>query len=84
MAVKKKARRKGIARSLIQESEEVAISWGCRSIALHCDKNNPAAIGLYLGAGYKVVKTPPDAKWPEPKAISGSEFCLMLKYLGFS
>jgi ribosomal protein S18 acetylase RimI-like enzyme len=83
VAVRKQARRKGIARSLIREAEKAAASWGCRSIALHCDRNNLAALGLYSRAGYKVVKAPGNAKWPQPKSVSGSELCLMMKCLVF-
>lgn len=82
VAVRQRARRKGIAKRLVQEAEVIAPHWGCRSIALHCDRNNPGALALYLGAGYKTVKAPIGAKWPQPKAVSGSEFCLMIKHLG--
>lgn len=82
VAVRQIARRKGIAKRLVQEAEVVASHWGCRSIALHCDKVNTGALALYVGAGYKAVKVPADAKWPQPKAASGSDFGLMLKRLG--
>lgn len=81
VAVRQRMRRKGIAKRLVQAAELVAVHWGCRSIALHCDMNNPAALALYLGAGYKLIRTPIGAKWPQPKAMSSSEFCLMMKYL---
>eukprot|EP00250_Pteridium_aquilinum_P027094 c34192_g1_i1 orf=223-1101(-) len=81
VAVRRTARRKGIAKRLVQEAEMTASLWGCRSIALHCDKINTGALALYVGAGYKAVKVPADAKWPQPKAASGTEFGLMLKCL---
>eukprot|EP00249_Psilotum_nudum_P020381 c27678_g1_i2 orf=755-1300(-) len=81
VAVRKRMRRRGIGRQLMQESEVIARGWGCRSIALHCDINNQGALALYLGAGYKLVKDPVEAKWPKPRATPGSDFHLMLKRL---
>lgn len=81
VAVRQRVRRRGIAKKLVQEAELVATCWGCRSIALHCDVNNPGALALYSGAGYRLVKAPSGAKWPQPKPMSGSEFYLMMKRL---
>ncbi|KAH7351945.1 hypothetical protein KP509_19G021500 [Ceratopteris richardii] len=81
VAVREVFRRKGIAKCLVQEAEAVASQWGCRAMALHCDKSNAGALALYQAAGYRVVKVPVDAKWPQPKPGSGSEFSLMFKLL---
>eukprot|EP01018_Ginkgo_biloba_P031258 Gb_18253 [translate_table: standard] len=69
VAVRQRRRRKGVARSLVLEAEAVARGWGCRSIALHCDVNNLAAVALYQSQGFRCVKVPEGAKWPHPKAV---------------
>lgn len=82
VAVHQAARRAGIGKRLVQAAEMIASEWGCSSIALHCDKLNLGAVALYVGAGYKAIKIPVDAKWPQPKHSPGSQFGLMLKRLG--
>ncbi|KAH9288197.1 hypothetical protein KI387_032314, partial [Taxus chinensis] len=69
VAVRPKRRRRGIARRLVIEAEALARSWGCRSMALHCDVNNPAALALYQRQGFRCIKVPIGAKWPQPKAV---------------
>ncbi|BAF10360.1 GCN5-related N-acetyltransferase 4, chloroplastic [Oryza sativa Japonica Group] len=79
VAVRKEERRKGIAKMLVAEAEERAKSWGCRSMALHCDVNNIAALRLYKNLGYKCIHVPEDAKWPEPKIAKGVRYNFMMK-----
>ncbi|KAG8060647.1 hypothetical protein GUJ93_ZPchr0002g24374 [Zizania palustris] len=79
VAVRKEERRKGIAKMLVAEAEARAKSWGCRSVALHCDVNNLAALRLYQNLGYKCIRVPEDAKWPEPKIAQGVQYNFMMK-----
>ncbi|XP_062220649.1 GCN5-related N-acetyltransferase 4, chloroplastic-like isoform X2 [Phragmites australis] len=79
VAVRKEERRKGIAKMLVQEAEARARSWGCRSIALHCDANNLAALRLYINQGFKCIRVPEGAKWPEPKIAKGVQYNFMMK-----
>ncbi|KAG0474613.1 hypothetical protein HPP92_014299 [Vanilla planifolia] len=81
VAVRKADRRKGIATLLLAKAESRARSWGCRSIALHCDANNAAATRLYKGRGFKVINVPENARWPQPKASPDLHFYLMMKHL---
>lgn len=81
MAVREADRRKGIAKMLIAEAEARALRWGCRSVALHCDTNNLAAMRLYKGQGYKCIRVPENAKWPQPKTSPGIHFNFMMKLL---
>lgn len=84
VAVRETDRRKGIAKMLIAEAEAKARSWGCRSVALHCDANNLAAVRLYKGRGFKIIKVPKQAKWPQPKTAPGMQFDFMMKLLSRS
>uniref|UniRef100_A0ACD5Z9U6 Uncharacterized protein n=1 Tax=Avena sativa TaxID=4498 RepID=A0ACD5Z9U6_AVESA len=79
VAVRKEERRKGIAKMLVAEAEARARSWGCRSVALHCDVSNLAALRLYKGQGYKSIRVPEDAKWPAPKIAEGVRYEFMMK-----
>ncbi|XP_043700700.1 uncharacterized protein LOC122651387 isoform X2 [Telopea speciosissima] len=81
VAVRERDRRKGIAKRLIAAADAQARSWGCRAIALHCDVNNPAATQLYKGQGFKCIKVPERAKWPQPKTSPDIQFTLMMKLL---
>ncbi|GLJ53094.1 hypothetical protein SUGI_1131350 [Cryptomeria japonica] len=81
VAVRQKRRRRGIAQRLVIEAEALACSWGCRSMALHCDVNNPAALALYQRQGFRCIKVPTGAKWPQPKAVPGSTYHFMMKLL---
>ncbi|CAL9065856.1 GCN5-related N-acetyltransferase 4, chloroplastic-like [Musa acuminata AAA Group] len=81
VAVREADRRKGIAKMLVAKAEARARSWGCRSMALHCDVNNLAAMRLYKGQGFKCIKVPENAKWPEPKTSPGIQFNFMMKLL---
>ena len=84
MAVRENFRRKGIAKKLIAKAESLARSWGCRAIALHCDLNNSMATKLYQGQGYKCIKVPEGAKWPQPKTSPDVGFNFMMKLLNNS
>ncbi|KAL5212912.1 hypothetical protein ABZP36_023759 [Zizania latifolia] len=79
VAVRKEERCKGIAKMLVAEAEAPAKSWGCQSVALHCDVNNLAAPRLYRKLGYKCICVPEDAKWPEPKIAQGVRYNFMMK-----
>ncbi|WOL12952.1 hypothetical protein Cni_G21721 [Canna indica] len=81
VAVRKADRRKGIAKMLIAKAEARARSWCCRSMALHCDVKNKAAMRLYKGLGYKCIQVPENAKWPEPRTLPGTHFSFMMKLI---
>ncbi|KAK6929194.1 GNAT domain [Dillenia turbinata] len=81
VAVREGYRRKGIAKRLIAKAEAQARSWGCRAIALHCDLNNPGATKLYKGQGFKCIKVPDGANWPQPKTSPNIKFNFMMKLL---
>uniref|UniRef100_A0A2P2IY80 Uncharacterized protein LOC103332367 n=2 Tax=Rhizophora mucronata TaxID=61149 RepID=A0A2P2IY80_RHIMU len=81
VAVRKTFRRKGIAKRLIAKAEAQARSWGCRAIALHCDLNNPGATKLYRGQGFKCIKVPEGANWPQPRTTPDMRFSFMMKLL---
>ncbi|WOH02473.1 hypothetical protein DCAR_0521862 [Daucus carota subsp. sativus] len=81
VAVRDRYRRKGIAKKLIIKAEALAKSWGCRAVALHCDLNNPGAVDLYKGQGFKSIKVPEGAKWPQPKTAPDVQFNFMMKIL---
>ncbi|XP_060183715.1 GCN5-related N-acetyltransferase 4, chloroplastic isoform X2 [Lycium barbarum] len=81
VAVRERYRRKGIAKKLIMKAEAQARSWGCRAIALHCDISNPGATKLYIGQGFRIVKVPEGAKWPQPKTSPNMQFGFLMKLL---
>ncbi|KAL7214989.1 hypothetical protein ACSBR1_027217 [Camellia fascicularis] len=81
VAVREKFRRKGIAKRLIAKAEAQARSWGCRAIALHCELNNPGATKLYKGQGFKCIKVPEGANWPQPRTPPVVQFKFMMKLL---
>lgn len=81
VAVRDKYRRKGIAKRLIAKAEAQARGWGCRAISLHCDLNNPGALKLYKGQGFRCIKVPEGANWPQPKTTPDIKFNLMMKLL---
>lgn len=81
VAVRERYRRKGIAKKLITKAEAQARSWGCRAIALHCDTSNPGAIKLYIGEGFRIIKVPEGANWPQPKTSPNMQFNLLMKLL---
>lgn len=81
VAVREKFRQKGIAKRLVIKAEAQAKAWGCRAIALHCDLSNTGAIKLYKGRGFKSIKVPEGAKWPQPKTSPDIQFNFMMKLL---
>lgn len=81
VAVRERFRRKGVAKRLIAKAEAKAKSWGCRSMALHCDISNPGATKLYSTQGYKCVNVPQGANWPQPKLSADMQFYFMMKLL---
>ncbi|XP_022743026.1 uncharacterized protein LOC111294113 [Durio zibethinus] len=81
VAVRERYRRKGIAKRLIAKAEAQARRWGCRAIALHCDLNNPGATKLYKGQGFRIIKVPEGANWPQPNTSPDVRFNFMMKLL---
>ncbi|XVF83213.1 hypothetical protein PTKIN_Ptkin16aG0116100 [Pterospermum kingtungense] len=81
VAVREKFRRKGIAKRLIAKAEAQARCWGCRAIALHCDLNNPGAIKLYKSQGFRCIKVPEGANWPQPRTSPDVKYNFMMKLL---
>jgi len=81
VAVRERFRQKGVAKRLVAKAEAQARSWGCHAIALHYDINNPAATKLYIGQGYRCIKVPEGAKWPQPKTAPDVQFRFMMKRL---
>ncbi|GAV73093.1 Acetyltransf_1 domain-containing protein [Cephalotus follicularis] len=81
VAVRERFRQKGIAKRLVAKAEVQARSWGCRAISLHCDLHNPGATKLYKGQGFKSIKVPAGAKWPQPKTSPDVKFNFMMKLL---
>ncbi|KAL9230636.1 hypothetical protein vseg_005963 [Gypsophila vaccaria] len=81
VAVRESFRRKGVAKRLITRAEAQARNWGCRAIALHCDLNNAGATKLYKTQGFKCIKVPEAAKWPQPKISPDIQFGFMMKLL---
>lgn len=55
LGVDREYKKKGIGRKALELLRESAIKQGYNSIALHCEKFKEAALGLYLGAGFKVM-----------------------------
>ena len=55
MAVRPEARRQGTAAALLVQCERLAARWGFDSVWLHVEAGNAAAVGLYVGAGYREV-----------------------------
>ena len=47
VAVLPSARRLGVACHLVAAAEALASTWGARSVGLHCNPNNTAAVQLY-------------------------------------
>ncbi|XP_060964459.1 GCN5-related N-acetyltransferase 4, chloroplastic isoform X1 [Cannabis sativa] len=84
VAVREKFRRKGIAKQLVAKAESHAQRWGCRAIALHCDLNNPGATKLYKSQGFRSIKVPDGAAWPQPKTSPDVKFNFMMKLLNNS
>ncbi|CAI5959407.1 unnamed protein product [Closterium sp. NIES-65] len=82
MAVRAVRRRRGVAGRLLAEAEAQARRWGCRAAALHCDVRNEGALQLYLQHGYRLVRPPLGAVWPQPMASEGQDLQLLLKRLG--
>ncbi|CAN0909255.1 hypothetical protein LINGRAHAP2_LOCUS25690 [Linum grandiflorum] len=81
VAVRDRFRRKGIGKSLVAKAEALAKSWGCRAVALHCDLQNPGATKLYRGQGFKCIKVPEGANWPQPRTSPDINFNFMMKLL---
>lgn len=54
--VARRARGKGIGRSLMHEGEALLRSYGCESVHLMVTVSNEAAVGLYEELGYQVTR----------------------------
>ncbi|XP_022886097.1 uncharacterized protein LOC111402177 [Olea europaea var. sylvestris] len=81
VAVRERYRRMGIAKRLIAKAEATAKSWGCHAIALHSDLNDPGVTELYKGQGFKCIKVPEGANWPQPRSSRIVQFNFMMKRL---
>ncbi|XP_021771040.1 uncharacterized protein LOC110735174 isoform X1 [Chenopodium quinoa] len=79
VAVREKFRRLGIAKRLVAKAEAQAWTWGCHAVALHCDMKNPGATNLYKSQGFKCIKVPEGANWPQPKTSPDIQFNFMMK-----
>lgn len=67
--------RKGIAKRLIWAAEALDKNWQCRAIGLHCDLlNNLGATKLYKDQGYRCIRIPEGANWPQPKTSPDTRF----------
>ena len=55
LAVDYSYRRKGVARKLLLQCEQVARNWGFSELSLHVLENNDRARKLYLSSGYQIV-----------------------------
>lgn len=56
LAVKNFYRRQGIAKQLLAQCEQIAISWGYDTIQLHVLSHNYSAKQLYLNSGYQIIR----------------------------
>ncbi|CAI0442760.1 unnamed protein product [Linum tenue] len=81
VAVRERYRRKGIGKQLVAKAEALAKTWGCHAVALHCDLRNPGAIRLYRGQGFKSIRVPEGANWPQPRTSPDVQFNFMMKLL---
>lgn len=81
VAVRESYRRQGIAKLLIAKAEAKARNWGCHAIALHCDLQNLGAKSLYASLGFKCIKVPENATWPQPKTSPDMQFNFMMKLI---
>uniref|UniRef100_A0A061RMD9 Gcn5-related n-acetyltransferase-like n=1 Tax=Tetraselmis sp. GSL018 TaxID=582737 RepID=A0A061RMD9_9CHLO len=59
MAVDPLARRRGIARALLERAEQIGRCWGETWLWLHVDHDNAPAIRLYESAGYVIQSIDP-------------------------
>lgn len=79
LAVSPRARRRKVGLALLRRAEAVAVEWGCRSMALHVDPENEAAVRLYEGAGYRFVARQPE--WQRLLEGRSNALTLMLRVL---
>lgn len=72
LAVKNEYRRKGVARHLLSECEQIAQAWGYNHIYLHVLDNNYKAKQLYFGSGYQIASVESDLTswfWQSPAKL---------------
>ncbi|MFB2837891.1 GNAT family N-acetyltransferase [Floridanema evergladense] len=67
LAVQTEYRRRGVARQLLLNCEQIALNWGYQDLYLHVLENNHKARGLYTQLGYRLHQI--DSNWA----------CLLLK-----
>ena len=77
LAVLETHRRKGIAKKLLKECEQMASKWGYDSLNLHVLEDNYAAQKLYLSNGYKICET--ELLWPNWFWVRSQKFFLKKK-----
>lgn len=79
LAVAPAARRRGLGAALVARALEAAAGWGCRSVALHVDPSNVAAVELYQRAGFRAVARQPE--WQRMVEGRATALLLMLAVL---
>jgi ribosomal protein S18 acetylase RimI-like enzyme len=61
LAVRPSHRRRGVAKQLLLNCEQVALEWGFQDLYLHVLENNHQARQLYFNLGYRLYKV--DSNW---------------------
>lgn len=56
MYVAPEARRRGVARAMLAEAERIAATWGVKRLVLSTAEIQEAALALYRGAGYRLMR----------------------------
>lgn len=81
LAVHPRARRRYIGEALVRQAEQQAKEWGCRTIALHVDVTNSAAIDLYTKMGYRQIGKPSSEHNTGAPVFEPRTLVLMMKFL---
>lgn len=79
LATKEKYRGKGIAKLLLKDAEEMALSQNVRQMSIIVASENETAKTLYTKIGYQMVDSQPVV--PYPNAIHGGRWELLIKPL---
>ena len=79
LAVAPTALRRGLGLRLLEKAEDMAVSWGCRTMTLHVDPSNVPAVQLYKNSGYRFVAKQPE--WQRILEQRQTALTLMLKVL---
>jgi GNAT superfamily N-acetyltransferase len=57
LLVEPKFRKRGLGRKLVSACEDRALSWGCRAINLHVERESLPAFTLYVSSGFAPIQT---------------------------